>query len=90
MNYCRCLQPVSLKDGITQLKDEFIEFLEEPSLDEISDCTYALGRLCAGMFGKVYFSMPLDGRHITKIQKRMEEHGCIRSKRHLVDGKCPS
>jgi hypothetical protein len=29
-----------------------------------------------------------DERHVRKIEKRMEEYGCVRSRRHLVNGMC--
>lgn len=90
MDYCQCLTPLSLRQGYKDLAEEMGEFMEKPSLDEFSDCTFALGRIAAGLFGKVYFPMPFDGRHKRKILARMVEYGCVRSKRHLRDGKCPS
>lgn len=90
MKYCRCLQPLHVGEALDHLKDEAVELWREPSLDEASDCTFAVGRLVAALFGKVYVRMPFDGRHVRKIEARMAEHGCIRSKRHLVDGHCPS
>lgn len=90
MQFCNCLTPVSFGRGLRQLADEGIEFCKKPSLDEMSDIAYAVGRLMAGVVGKVYVHMPLDERHITKIEKRMQEYGCIRSQRHLINGKCPS
>lgn len=88
--YCSCLTPVNFTTGIGHFCEEVYELYKEPSLDELSDCSYALGRLTAGIFGKNYFTMPFDKRHRTKIQKRMEEYGCVRSARHLIEGKCPS
>jgi hypothetical protein len=34
--------------------------------------------------------MPGDRQHYRKVMKRMEEQGCVRSPRHLVEGRCPS
>lgn len=89
-NYCKCMVPLDLSKAITALKEEVIEFIEKPSMDELSDCTFGMGRLIAGLFGRVYISMPLDGRHKQKIEDRMQEYGCIRSKRYLRNGRCPS
>ncbi len=89
MQYCRCLQPLRLREALSHLKEETVELWQEPSLDELSDCAFGIGRLVAALFGKVYFRMPLDGRHVHKIQARMAKHGCIRSERHLVEGHCP-
>lgn len=59
-------------------------------MDELSDITFGIGRLVAGLFGKVYVRMPFDRMHIEKAMKRMNEYGCVRSKRHLTNGMCPS
>ena len=89
-NYCNCHQPQSVKQSLLAIKDELVEFVQEPSMDEFSDVMYGIGRLIAPIFGKSYVSMPGDKKHIFKINNRMVEHGCIRSKRHLVNGVCPS
>jgi hypothetical protein len=39
---------------------------------------------------RAYTAVYGDGRHVEKIEARMREYGCIRSKRHLKDGACPS
>lgn len=91
MNYCKCHQPLNFKEALAGLKDEAIEFVEEPSADEASDIAYSINRLVGGLFNKAYIRvLPTGGIHERKIQLRMDEHGCIRSKRHLVDGRCPS
>lgn len=90
MKYCQCVKVLSLREGVGHLKEEVTELLEKPSLDELSDCSWAIGRLLAGLFGRVYASVPFDGRHRQKIEARMKEHGCVRSRRHLVGGQCPS
>jgi hypothetical protein len=51
---------------------------------------FGLGRLLGYMRGRVYVKMWFDDRHVKKIEGRMEESGCVRSKRHLVKGGCPS
>jgi len=90
MKYCDCMKPVSFRRGFRDIADEFVEMLKEPSADEFSDVMYGIGRLIAGCFGKSYVRMPFDKLHVSKIDERMREHGCIRSKRHLVNSGCPS
>ena len=51
---------------------------------------FGVGRLLGYMCGRVYVKMWFDERHVKKIERRMEECGCVRSKRHLVNGVCPS
>ena len=71
--------------------DEIKEFIEDPSMDELSDIVYCLNRAVGSLFNKSYVRLiPGDKLHVDKINKRMEEYGCIRSPRHLLDGKCPS
>ena len=57
--------------------------------DEVSDVMFGLGRLLGYVCGKVYVSVWFDERHVRKIENRMEEYGCVRSRRHLVNGMCP-
>lgn len=91
MQYCNCHSVLSIKDGVKGLLDEVIEFIEEPSLDELSDISYSINRIAGTFIGKPYMKVvPGDGLHVMKIRKRMNSHGCIRSQRHLVQGKCPS
>jgi hypothetical protein len=59
-------------------------------LDEFSDVMFGVGRLIGGVFGILYISMPFDGIHIKKINKRFLEYGCCRSKRYLINDRCPS
>lgn len=90
MKYCACHKPLKLREAVQGLLDELKEFVEEPSMDEASDIAYCVGRLTAGLFGKEYFPIPGDGIHVRKIRERMQKHACIRSERHLKDGRCPS
>lgn len=91
MQYCQCnAKPPKIREAVKEFLDEFLEFLRGPSLDEASDCAYAVGRVLAAMVGKVYVRVPGDGRHIAKIDRRMADYGCIRSKKHLKAGRCPS
>ena len=75
---------------MSDIWDEMKEFFEEPSLDEFSDVMFGFGRLLGGLLNKRYVRMPFDRNHIEKIEKRYEKYACIRSERHLVDGRCPS
>lgn len=59
-------------------------------LDEWSDCVFGFGRLFGNLVGRPYIPVWGAGRHEHKIAKRMREFGCVRSRRNLVDGKCPS
>ena len=91
MEYCKCHTTLTLKEAAQGLFDEVVELITEPSRDELSDVTYSLNRLAGALVGKPYIGMfPYVGLHKEKVEKRMRDHGCIRSKRHLIDGKCPS
>jgi len=68
---------------------ELGEIIAEPSRDELSDIAYGIGRLLGSVVRRSYVRVPGDRRHVAKIQERMVEYGCIRSRRHLVDGACP-
>lgn len=59
-------------------------------LDEWSDIAFGFGRLFGNLAGRAYIPVWGAGRHERKIDMRMAEFGCVRSRRHLVDGKCPS
>ncbi len=88
--YCSCMEKKGVRDGLRDILDEAVEWFDEPSMDEFSDVMWGIGRLLAGLFGKVYVRMPWDRRHYNKVMARMDEFGCVRSKRHLIDGRCPS
>lgn len=91
MEYCKCHGTLTLKEALHGLTDEMVELIEEPSRDELSDVTYSLNRLAGALVRKPYIGLfPYAKLHKEKVEKRMLEHGCIRSKRHLIDGKCPS
>lgn len=95
--FCKCgetrpwIEPV--KDIIGK-KGELWELLKvrtwNDAKDEWSDVCYAIGLLLGCMVGKPYVHVPGDEMHIAKKMKRMAEHGCIRSPRNLINGKCPS
>jgi hypothetical protein len=98
------MQPRSFREALADLfgrelidgkrRGEFYELFEAKSFDEfsdeLSDISWGIGRLVAGLVGKVYVRIPGDRRHYRKVASRMTEYGCTRSKRFLVDGRCPS
>lgn len=89
--YCNCHNVLTAKESFEGTVDELKEFIEDPSMDELSDIVYCLNRAVGSLFNKSYVRLiPGDKLHVDKINKRMEEYGCIRSPRHLLDGKCPS
>ena len=88
--WCGCLSRISPAAAIGDVFDESVELLKEPSLDELSDVFFGLGRLLGALTGSPYRRVPFAGRHIDKVVARMTDHGCVRSPRHLVDGRCPS
>jgi hypothetical protein len=79
-----------LGDSVRDLLDEIREWVECPSRDEWSDICWGVGRLIGSLSNRVYVHIPGDGMHIGKIQKRMSEYGCVRSRAHLINGKCPN
>jgi len=88
--YCDCHKAIALKQAVRDIRDEWTELKEEPSMDELSDVLYGVGRLLGSLIRVPYIRIPGDGLHVKKINDRMQEYGCIRSKRHLIDGSCPS
>lgn len=91
MKYCKCHETLTFKEAKEGLVDEIKEFLDEPSKDEASDIVYCLNRMVGSFLNKPYVRVfPGDKQHVDKINSRMKEYGCIRSKRHLVYGMCPS
>jgi hypothetical protein len=87
---CHCSAKLSVKDSLRELASESVELLKEPSRDELSDVCYAVGRLLGALSGKSYVKVPGDKLHIDKVNARLLEYGCVRSKRHLVAGVCPT
>lgn len=96
MKYCGCLKNNEGEFGLRmkEICDEVVEMFEagswEEFKDEVSDVVFGIGRLVGYMCGRVYVKMWFDERHVKKIEERLEEYGCVRSKRHLLNGMCPS
>ena len=88
--WCGCLGPLSVSRAVRDVLDELAEFVKAPSKDELSDICFGVGRLLGAFTGKPYRTFPGAELHIEKITRRMIEHGCVRSARHLSGGECPS
>lgn len=57
---------------------------------EISDIAYAVGKIVGKVLGKEYVSILGDGASYSTKHARMKKQGCFRSKRLLVNGRCPN
>jgi len=94
MKFCACFGVRSFGDAVKDIADELKECMEVKSVaelkDELSDVCWGVGRLLGGLVGRVYVHVPGDGAHYQKVMRRMDEYGCVRSKRLLVEGECPS
>jgi hypothetical protein len=88
--FCSCHDRLPLKEAARCIIDEVLEFIEQPCRDELSDVVYTVNRFIGSMVGKdVVRLVPGDAMHLAKVRLRMDEYGCIRSKRHLVSDRCP-
>ena len=58
--------------------------------DELSDVAWGFGRILGGLVNKPYVRVLGDGIHFRKAADRVNEYGCMRSKRFLVNGECPN
>lgn len=91
MKYCNCYQPLPVKTALRYLKEEIIEFIQKPSLDELGDVIRVTNRLAGALFKKKEIRiLPYPKQHLDKVNSRMKANGCIRSVSHLVNGRCPS
>lgn len=91
MEYCKCYKPLTLRVAVKGLVGEIREFREEPSLDEFADILRCVNRLAGALFKKSEITIfPYPKIHLDKVHNRMAKNGCIRSERHLINGKCPS
>lgn len=87
---CKCIsKPRAIKFAIRDLFEEVVEFIINPSYDEASDIIFCIGRFFGGLIGKVYVSIPGDQLTLNKMRERVKVYGCIRSRRHLKNGRCP-
>lgn len=104
MEWCNCMDKKSVRGGLADLFSrrivdgkkvgELWELFECRTFadfrDEASDISWGIGRIIGGLAGKPYVRMPGDKSHYAKVADRMNDYGCIRSRRFLVDGQCPN
>lgn len=104
VQWCGCMQVRPVKEGVADLfsrqlvdgkpRGEFYELLEARTMakfkDELSDIAWGVGRIIGGFLNKAYVRVPGDGIHYRKVVERIEEYGCMRSTRFLIEGKCPN
>ena len=104
VKWCGCMAVRSWRDGLADLfsrelvdgkrRGEIYELFEVKSFeefqDELSDIAWGIGRILGGFRKKAYVRIIGDGIHYKKVVDRISEYGCMRSKRFLVNGKCPN
>jgi len=104
VEWCGCMDVRSPKEGFKDIfskelvdgkpRGELWELMEvkswEEFKDELSDISWGIGRIIGGFRGKAYVRVPGDRIHYEKVVNRIEDYGCIRSKRFLIDGHCPN
>lgn len=90
-DYCECFKTLPVRQALNGVLEEAEEFIDEPSKDELVDVLFCLNRLAGSLVKKTYINIfPVGDHYDRKVRPRMQEYNCIRSKRHLIDGKCPS
>ena len=88
MRQCDANHPESesLQGRIQQVKEEFSELCEEPSLGEFFDVLHTIGRLLESFTG-IWFFCLIAWPTVKKHAQRTERYGCTRSRRNCC-GKC--
>lgn len=86
---CNCWTPLPVGKAFKAVIDELSEFLN-PTLDEWDDVEVCVNRLIGSFFKKACVPLLNTPLYDSKAAMRMSDHGCIRSTRHLIDGRCPS
>lgn len=104
VQWCGCMQVRSWREGLAdifsrelvdgKLRGEIWELMEVRSFeefkDELSDISWGIGRIIGGFLKKAYVRVPGDQIHYRKVVDRINEYGCMRSRRFLVNGRCPN
>ena len=104
VEWCGCMQVRPWKEGLADIfsreliggkpKGELWELFEVKSFeefkDEFSDICWGIGRIIGGFRGKAYVRVLGDTIHYEKVVARVNEYGCMRSKRFLIGGECPN
>jgi hypothetical protein len=80
--YCKCYKVLSTRKAFHHLINEIKEFIDSPSLDELSDISFSINRLLGSLVNKKYVNLLNANRHINKINQRMIDNKCIRSNNH--------
>lgn len=78
--------PNSLHQTIDSIKEEWLEFCEEPSLEEMWDVIHTIGRLVEYVTG-MWFVCLCAWPTVKKHAMRMKQTGCPRSPRNCC-GRC--
>ena len=104
VQWCGCMEVRSPKEGFADIFSrklvggkpvgELYELFDVKSVaefkDELSDISWGIGRIIGGFVNKAYVRVPGDGIHFRKVVDRINEYGCMRSRRFLIDGECPN
>ena len=75
---------LTVREAVSTLLDEVVEFCEEPSRDEASDIAFGVGRLLGAVIGRKYVPVWGDGLHVAKCNARVAEYGHFRSRKHIT------
>lgn len=103
MEWCGCMCIRSFREGMADLfgrelvdgkrRGEIYELFAVRNIhefrDELSDISWGIGRIIGGFLGRPYVRIPGDRMHYNKVMQRMNEYGCTRSKRFLINSECP-
>lgn len=87
---CKCWRPLPVRQAAKAALAEIKEFNAEPTLDELDDVKVCLNRLVGSFVKKTTIEVFTTPFYDLKVTERMNSYGCIRSERHLKDGRCPS
>lgn len=81
---CKCSSDIThltTRYFLSRLIEELIEFIQKPSLDELSDVMCICSNIVYTITGLQIY-LPLAKRSFDKGRKRVEQHGCVRSYRN--------
>jgi hypothetical protein len=102
---CKCLRRNTLWELWNNLWDELVELFQvknwQEFQDEFSDVCWSIGRFRSEIWLRLLWFVRFseqdwlvlrfinDGKFYKKCMNRFQTHACIRSARHLKNGKCP-
>lgn len=87
---CNCWTKLSIRQATRALLDETLEFFAKPSFDELDDVKVCINRWVGSLFSLPAVKIFKTPLYDLKVTERMVSYGCIRSRRHLALGGCPS